>query len=82
MLNEKELKKIKEMYPPGTRIKLNYMVDDCAIPIGTCGTVELVDDEGQILMNWDNGRTLSLIVGEDKFEIIDIPKDEEKSISI
>ena len=33
-------------------------------------------------MNWDNGRTLSLIVGEDKFEIIDIPKDEEKSISI
>lgn len=51
MLNEKELKKIKEMYPPGTRIKLNYMVDDCAIPIGTCGTVELVDDEGQLLMN-------------------------------
>lgn len=82
MLSEKEVKKIKEMYPSGTRIKLNYMVDDCAIPIGTCGTVDLVDDAGQILMNWDNGRTVSLIVGEDKFEVIDIPKNEEKTISI
>jgi len=68
------IERIKEKYPVGTRIKLKYMDDDYAVPSGTCGAVDFVDDEGQIHMLWDNGRTLALIDGLDDFEIIDIEK--------
>ena len=34
---------------------------------GTRGTVKVVDDMGSIHMQWDNGRTLALIPGEDRF---------------
>ena len=62
---------IKEQYPPGTRIRLNSM-DDPYAPIlpGTEGEVDFVDDEGQIFMKWDNGRTLPLVPGEDSFRAI------------
>lgn len=80
MLNEKEIERIKKMYPAGTRIKLNHMEDDYGVSSGTYGTVDFVDDAGQIQMIWDNGRTLALIVGVDSFEIVDIPN--EKNINI
>lgn len=62
---------IRSQYPEGTRIKLTKMDDPWApVEPGTCGTVRFVDDIGTIHMNWDNGRTLGLIVGEDSFELI------------
>lgn len=67
MRDRNEVEQIKKMYPVGTRIKLISMNDDYSVPRGTMGTVEYVDDEGQIGMSWDNGRTLSLIYGEDQF---------------
>ena len=62
---------IREQYPPGTRIRLNAM-DDPYHPIlpGTEGEVDFVDDEGQIFMKWDNGRTLPLVPGEDSFTVL------------
>ena len=61
-------KRIKEQYPVGTRIELNFMPDDPnPIEPGTRGTVAFVDDMGQIGMHWDNGRSLSLIPGVDSF---------------
>ena len=58
----------KEGYPPGTRVELVRMDDPLdPVPAGTRGTVVFVDDLGQIHMNWDNGRTLGVIVGEDSF---------------
>ena len=61
----------KKMYPVGTRIELIQMGDDPRpVPPGTRGTVAYVDDMGQIGMHWDNGRSLSLIPGEDSFRVL------------
>lgn len=66
-----DVNEIKAMYPQGTRIELIYMDDPYApVSSGTKGTVEYVDDMGQIGMKWDNGRTLALIPEVDEFKII------------
>ena len=71
MMNQNQVARIKAQYPPGTRIRLDHMDDPYApIPSGTEGVVQTVDDAGQLVMKWDNGRSLSLIPGEDCFSII------------
>ena len=65
-----QVQRIKDQYPPGTRIRLDHMQDSQAVPDGTEGTVDLVDDIGQLHMKWDNGRTLALVPGEDSFSVI------------
>lgn len=54
-------------YPPGTRVLLEHMADKFAVPNGTRGTVDYVDDAGQIHMKWDNGRTLAIVPQVDSF---------------
>ena len=54
-------------YPPGTRLELISMDDPQAIPPGSRGTVDHVDDMGTIHMRWDNGRSLGLVPREDSF---------------
>ena len=67
-MDRKMVNFIKGQFPPGTRIRLNSMEDPYApIAPGTEGEVDFVDDEGQIIMKWDNGRTLPLVPGEDSF---------------
>ena len=64
----------QKQYPPGTRIRLLNMNDPLdPVPPGTCGTVECVDDAGQLHMDWDNGRALAVIPGEDNFEVLSRP---------
>lgn len=64
----RQAKVVKENYPPGTRIMLLAMEDPFApVPSGTRGTVKFVDDIGQLHMSWDNGRSLSVVLGEDSF---------------
>ena len=71
MYNRRKIEMMKERYPKGTRICLDNMENDPhPIPSGTKGTVIAVDDAGQLLMKWDNGRSLSLIPGEDSFHKI------------
>ena len=61
-------KRYKELYKPGTRIMLEQMGDDPRpIPPGTKGTVRIVDDMGTIHCDFDNGRRLGLVPGEDSF---------------
>ncbi len=64
------IKVYKEMYQKGMRVKLLYMNDPYSVPNGTEGTINFVDDMGTIHVNWDNGSTLGLIIGEDQFELI------------
>lgn len=72
--NPNRVKFIKEQYPEGTRIRLECMEDPYApIASGTEGTVNFVDDAGQIHMKWDNGRSLALVPGEDSFSKIPQP---------
>lgn len=59
---------IKRRYPEGSRIVLDYMGDDPhPIEPGTRGTVRHVDDIGTVHVDFDNGRRLGLIPGEDSF---------------
>ena len=37
------------------------------VPAGTRGTVKFVDDMGTIFPEWDNGRSLGVVPGEDSF---------------
>lgn len=65
----------------GKRIELVEMGADEPNPIetGTRGTVVYVDDIGTIHVNWDNGRSLGLVPGQDRYRIInerDITKEE------
>jgi len=59
----------------GARIRLLSMPDDPdPIPVGSTGTIESVTDGplGQVQVRWDDsGRSLALIPGVDRFEVID-----------
>ena len=71
MRNKIEVKAIKETYLPGMRIKLLSMDDIQAPAIGTKGTVMGVDDIGSIVVAWDNGSSLSVILDVDEIEIVE-----------
>ena len=66
-LTRREIVELRLNYPPGTRIMLDHMDDNWAVPRGTRGSVTQVDDAGTIHMKWDNGRTLGLVSQADQF---------------
>ena len=72
----------KKLYPPGTRIELISMKDPYApVPAGTRGTVKFVDSVGTIFPEWDNGRTLGIVPGEDSFRKLTQQELEEEKLS-
>lgn len=82
-MNEQErqmVQRYKDSYPPGTRIELQRMGNDPRpIESGTRGTVKFVDDMGTVHCQFDNGRCLGLIPGEDVFyKITNEEKQREK----
>ena len=70
MDNTKKLKRMRDFYKKGTRVELEYMEDKFAPPAGTRGTIIGVDDGFNIHIIWDNGSSLSLIDGVDRFCIV------------
>jgi hypothetical protein len=70
MLRREQIKNLKRIYPAGTRIELGYMEGEPNYENGMQGTVNWVDDRGQIHMNWDNGGMLALNIEHDIFKKI------------
>ena len=61
----------KKMYPKGTRIELLSMSNDPRpVASGTRGTVQFVDDIGQLQVAFDDGRKIGVVPGEDSFRVL------------
>ena len=73
--NKDYIEHLRRKYPPGTRLQLSCMEDEMTVPPGSMGTVECIDDAGQIQVNWDYGRSLALIPGVDSFSRLSVPKE-------
>ncbi len=71
MYNENRIDMLRKQYPVGTRIQIDHMEDDYAVPCGTKGKIIGVDDAGSLLMKWDNGSSLSIIPEVDSFHKIE-----------
>lgn len=62
---------MRTLWPRGTRVRLLAASDPYTrLRPGAAGTVRLVDSVGTVHVLWDNGSTLGLIPGEDKWELI------------
>ena len=59
------VKILRAEYPTGSRVVLVQMDDIQAPPRGTKGTVQGVDDIGTIIVHWDNGSQLGVVLGVD-----------------
>ncbi len=70
-----QLRRLRMVYPEGAVIVLDEMDDIQAPPTGTKGTVENIDDAGNIHMRWENGSSLALVPGKDKFHLLIEPKE-------
>jgi hypothetical protein len=59
--------RLRNEYPPGTRVELVQMNDPYAkVKPGDKGTVDFIDDTGTLFCKWDNGSTLGVVYGEDQ----------------
>ena len=67
----RQAKMMKERYPAGMRIMLLHMGSD-PFPVApnTKGTVVVVDDIGTVHCDFDNGRSLGMVPGEDTFRTL------------
>lgn len=72
-LKPEHLKALREQYPRGCRVRLNYMNDPYRPDLkeGSLGTVIRVDDIGTIHVAWDCGSSLGVVLGEDSCTRID-----------
>lgn len=65
-----KLEELRATYTPGSRVELVKMDDVQAPSIGTKGTVLGVDDNGSIMVSWDNGSSLNVLYEVDIVKLI------------
>ena len=68
--SREQIAALRRMYPAGTVVELLSMEDVQAPFPGTIGEVQGVDDAGQILVHWQTGSSLNLLLGIDSFRIV------------
>lgn len=62
---------VKRNWPKGTRVELIFHSDlYSGLKPGDQGTVSMVDSLGTVHVNWDNGSTLGLVLGEDHWRMV------------
>lgn len=55
----------------GRRVKMILSTDTYSpTPPGTLGTVKLIDCNGTVFVNWDDGSQLGMIPGTDSWEVL------------
>lgn len=72
-MNSKNIEALKEQYPVGSRVELLSNMEDPygqGRKAGDKATVKFIDDIGQIHVSWDNGSSLALVPGIDRFRKI------------
>ena len=75
-MTQERLESMRKRYPPGTEVTLNSMEGESHMPPGLKGKVDMVDDAGQIHVNWENGSSLALVPVVDSFHITELPRAE------
>ncbi len=65
------VEKVRSEYPRGTLVELKHMEGEPLMKEGLRGTVEHVDDVGQIHVRWNNGSSLALNLDFDEFSVVD-----------
>lgn len=70
MMSKEMIERVKSTYQEGMRIRLLRMDDTQAPPVGTEGTVLGVDDIGSVIVKWDNGSRLNVVLDEDEIELV------------
>ena len=72
MLYHRELvERMREKYPPSTRVEVVSLCNEEEhLKPGMKGTVVGVDNQPALLVDWDNGGSLSLLIGKDHFRVL------------
>ena len=72
MLYHRELvERMREKYPPSTRVEVVSLCNEEEhLKPGMKGTVVGVDNQPALLVDWDNGGSLSLLIGQDQFRVV------------
>ena len=65
------VERMRNQYPPGTRVEvISLCNEEEHLKPGMKGTVIAVDDQPALLVDWDNGSSLSLLIGKDHFTVL------------
>lgn len=66
-MNQSQINLLKKHYKHGNRVQLLSCKDNCQLKVGDRGTINKIDELGQIQVTWDNGLKIPLIYGVDEF---------------